>query len=408
MSNLQEVKNTAENSLINKIKEIKNSGVEFRKLGEVCKRQKGINITALQMKELNKDNGKIRIFAGGNTIANVNYEDIPNASIINIPSIIVKSRGKVDFEYYDKPFTHKNELWSYSQNSDKINLKFIYYYLCNNLDYFIKKSVRGAMPQIATPDTDDFEIPIPPLEVQAEIVRILDTFTELIKELIKEHELRKKQYSYYRDKLLTFGEDTLRVKLGSIAEIKGRIGFRGYTRKDQRPKGEGAISLSPGNIVNNNMIYLDNTYISWEKYEESPEIMINEGDVIFCKTGSTLGKVAIIENLLQKTTINPQLVVFKNIKCNNRFLKYVIAGKRFQDNVNKLKGVGTVPNITQEKLGSIEFPLPPIDTQKRIVDLLDNFERYTNDLQKGLPAEIEKRKKQYAYYRDELLKFERK
>ena len=178
------------------------------KLGEICKRQKGINITAFQMKELNKDNGVIRIFAGGNTIANVNYEDIPNANIINIPSIIVKSRGKVDFEYYDKPFTHKNELWSYSKNSDDIILKFIYYYLCNNLDYFIKKSVRGAMPQIATPDTDDFVIPLPPLDTQKRIVDILDNFEKYTNDLQEglpaEIEKRKKQYAYYRDELLRF------------------------------------------------------------------------------------------------------------------------------------------------------------------------------------------------------------
>ena len=160
------------------------------------------------MKELNKDNGEIRIFAGGNTIANVNYEDIPNANIINIPSIIVKSRGKVDFEYYDKPFTHKNELWSYSKNSDDIILKFIYYYLCNNLDYFIKKSVRGAMPQIATPDTDDFQIPLPPIDTQKRIVDILDNFerytNDLQEGLPAEIEKRKKQYAYYRDELLRF------------------------------------------------------------------------------------------------------------------------------------------------------------------------------------------------------------
>ena len=177
------------------------------KIKEVCKRQKGINITAFQMKELNKDNGVIRIFAGGNTIANVNYEDIPNANIINIPSIIVKSRGKVDFEYYDKPFTHKNELWSYSKNSDDIILKFIYYYLCNNLDYFIKKSVRGAMPQIATPDTDDFQIPLPTLDIQKEIVHYLDQFTTLISLLEKKLELTKKQYAYYRDELLRFEKE---------------------------------------------------------------------------------------------------------------------------------------------------------------------------------------------------------
>ena len=193
-------------------------------------------------------------------------------------------------------------------------------------------------------------------------------------------------------------------KLEEVTEIKGRIGFRGYTRKDLRPEGEGAISLSPRNIINNNINYLDNTYISWEKYEESPEIMINEGDVIFCKTAS-IGKVAIIENLPQRATINPQLVVFKNIKCNNNFLKYIIIGKNFQYNVNKLKGVGTVPSISQEKLGSIEIPIPPLEVQEEIVRILDPLTKDVNELIDLLKREQDLRKKQYAYYRDKLLTF---
>ena len=111
-------------------------------------------------------------------------------------------------------------------------------------------------------------------------------------------------------------------KLGEICTINGRIGFRGYTRKDQVEKGCGAISLSPGNIEDSNINYESCTYITWVKYEESPEIMVNNGDIILCKTAS-VGKVARIVNLPEKTTINPQLVLLKNFKINSDYLFYI-------------------------------------------------------------------------------------
>ena len=107
-------------------------------------------------------------------------------------------------------------------------------------------------------------------------------------------------------------------KLCDISSIVGRIGFRGYTTNDIVEKGMGAIALSPTNIVNNQLTYdKDNTYISMPKYDESPEIMIKQGDVIFVKTGSTVGKVAYVDKLICKTTLNPQVVVLKDIKCDN-------------------------------------------------------------------------------------------
>lgn len=98
------------------------------------------------------------------------------------------------------------------------------------------------------------------------------------------------------------------VKLGDVCEIKGRIGFRGYTRKDLVSESEGAITLSPSNIINGNIVYDKCSYISWAKYEESPEIMAEVGDVVFTKTAS-VGKTAYIENMPKEMTINPQLVL---------------------------------------------------------------------------------------------------
>ena len=124
-------------------------------------------------------------------------------------------------------------------------------------------------------------------------------------------------------------------KLGEICEIKGRIGFRGYTRADQVEKGNGAISLSPTNIINGNVCFSNCTYITWNKYYESPEIMVSENDIIFCKTAS-VGKTAIITNLPEKATINPQLVLIKNIFCNPKFLSYILKTNFFQTQVYKI------------------------------------------------------------------------
>ena len=190
-------------------------------------------------------------------------------------------------------------------------------------------------------------------------------------------------------------------QLGDICNIKGRIGFRGYTRKDQVNEGEGALSLSPGNIVDGQMDYTKGTYITWAKYDESPEIMTYNGDIIFCKTAS-VGKVALVKNLPCKATINPQLVVLKEIKCNASFLAYILETDKVQNKVISMAGVGSVPNISQKALSEIEIPLPPLSIQKEIVSVLDKF----SELIEKTDEEIALRQKQYEYYREKLLTFE--
>ncbi len=192
-------------------------------------------------------------------------------------------------------------------------------------------------------------------------------------------------------------------KLGDICEIKGRIGFRGYTRDDQVDKGKGAISLSPGNIDNGSMNYESCTYITWDKYEESPEIIVNEGDIILCKTAS-VGKVARIRHLPEKATINPQLVLIKNIQTNPQYLFYVLDDKPFQSKIKGLAGIGSVPNVSQAKLSAIEIPIPSLSEQIRIVGILDTFTASIDNLKE----QIAQRRKQYEYYRDQLLDLEGK
>lgn len=185
------------------INELCPEGVKFITISSLCKRNKGIPITAAKMKELNKEDGSIRIFAAGNTKADVDINDIDSKSVITTPSVIVKSRGNIGFEYYDKPFSHKTEMWSYTSiDENHLHIKFLYYYLSSLTTKFQTKARANSvkLPQLSIGDTDKFEIPLPPIEVQTEIVRILDKFTELEAEL----DCRKRQYEYYRDKLLSF------------------------------------------------------------------------------------------------------------------------------------------------------------------------------------------------------------
>ena len=166
-----------------------------------------------------------------------------------------------------------------------------------------------------------------------------------------------------------------KCKLCDISSIVGRIGFRGYTTNDIVEKGMGAIALSPTNIVNNQLTYdKDNTYISMSKYEESPEIMINRGDVIFVKTGSTVGKVAYVDKLICKTTLNPQVVVLKDIKCDNYILSVIMSTRKFQNKIQRITVGGAVPTLSQMAMGNIFISLPAAKEQEKIskfISLID-------------------------------------
>ena len=246
------------------------------------------------------------------------------------------------------------------------------------------------------------KVPLPPLAVQKEIVEILDTFTGMIDNLQKELEQRQKQFDYYRDNLFMFKSNIKYEELGKLCLIKGRIGFRGYTKNDFVEFKKGAISLSPGDIKDNQLHFDNCSYISWDKYEQSPEIVVECGDILLCKTGSTVGKTAIVQELPWKATINPQFVILKNLELNNKYLFYVLCLPCTQIEIKRLAGVGSVPNVSQAKLAKVKIPIPSLDKQQEIVDKLDTFETLISNIKQ----EIELRQKQYEYYREKLLTFE--
>ena len=161
------------------------------------------------------------------------------------------------------------------------------------------------------------------------------------------------------------------MKLKHLCEINGRIGFRGYSITDLVQEGDGAITLSPSNMKEGKMDYKKCTYLSWDKYYESPEIQINNGDILFVKTGSTYGKSSLVENLPEKSTINPQLLVFKRIRCHNAFLAFVLQTNIVRNQVETSVIGGTIPTIAQSKIGNYNIPLPSKKEQMDIVSAIN-------------------------------------
>ena len=182
-------------------------------------------------------------------------------------------------------------------------------------------------------------------------------------------------------------------KLEHYVDIFGRIGFRGYTTNDIVNEGEGVISFSPSNIIDYSVIDKNNTYISWSKYNESPEIQIKIGDVLYVKTGSSYGKTGIVNKLSNKATINPQLVVLKPKKyTDSRLIHYFLNSSVGKEQSELIVGGSTIPTITQESIKKMIFPKMSFEEQQKIADFLDKKTAQLDKIKALLEEQIQKLK----------------
>ena len=420
--------------------------VFLAKISDLCLRQKGISITAEKMKEINKENAPVKIFAGGNTTANVNVQDIGKKNIINIPSVIVKSRGNIDFEYYDKPFSHKNEMWSYSTLNNKVlNIKFLYYLLKNNLKYFRDNSVSGKLPQITTRVVDNYEIPIPHIFIQDKIVQILDKFQALLLDtkgfLPQEIKQRQKQYGFYCKKLLTFNMESGTISRQTdrqtdrqiisnsyfvlLKEAAKIVGIKLYEVEWKKIKK--VFELRNGYTPSKrNKEFWENGTIPWFRMDDLRERgkivsdskqhitekavkgrgLFKSGSIILATT-ATIGVHAM---LIADSLANQQFTNFDICKSlKDRLLpKYVFYYFNIIDEwCRQHTKVSSFPAVNMDALIELDFPIPSLETQSYLVSILDEFDALVNDISQGLPKEIELRKKQYEYYRGKLLDFKK-
>lgn len=380
------------------------NGVEFLWINDILKRNKGTAITAGKMKELDKKDAPVKIFAWWKTFAMVNFDDLPKNDIYYQPSIIVKSRGIIEFEFYDKPFSHKNEFWSYFSENLDINIKFVYYYLKIQEPYFQNIASKMQMPQISLSDFEKIQIPIPPIEVQQEIVRILDTFTDLEVELEVELEARKSQYEYYRDEMLSFEDDEVDRK--SLGEVWIFIRGNWLPKSDFTESGVGCIHY--GQIYTYYGTFTDRTksFVSLETAKKLQKIQKN--DLIVTNTSENLEDVCKTVVWLWDNEIvtGGHASIFKH-KENPKYLAYYTQTKSFFTEKRKLAKWTKVIEVSAKDLAKIKIPVPSLEKQQSIVSILDKFDVLINDISIGLPAELKARRQQYEYYREKLLTFKK-
>ena len=390
--------------------------VEWKMLSECLNKGKGTKITAGQMKLLHKEGAPIRIFAGGKTYVDVNYGDIPDKDIHTEEAIVVKSRGIIDFEYCTKPFSFKNEFWSYSSDDENINVRYIYHYLVHNKGHFQNIANNMQMPQISSNDTEKFKIPVPSFEIQSRIVQVLDNFETVCHDLNiglpKEIELRQKQYEYFREKLLTFvaeGEYTesrveewdnsalikllqwvfgpIRVELGSVFEViaGGDIPKNGISAIETEEYRYPILS----NGINEKSLY------GWTNQAriKNPSLTVSARGTI----GWTSYREKPFFPIVRLLVLTPKINL--NLKYAYYFMKSI-------ENNYEIPQSG-IPQLTKPMIQSKIITLPPLEEQSSIVSILDNFNTLTDSLSEGLPKEIELRQKQYEYWREQLLNFTR-
>ena len=293
-------------------------------------------------------------------------------------------------------------------NHEVLNSKFLKYSIesLTGRKELQKRILVNAVPiKINVGDIGKIKIPVPPLPVQEEIVRILDDFTErtaeLTSELTKELEARKKLYAYYRDKLLTMVPDYRIVELKDVCTfVRGPFG--GALKKE--------IFQSTGYAVyeQQNAIYkkLEFRYfIDKEKFGELRRFSVHPGEMIVSCSG-TIGRTFVIPPNAPEGVINQALLkLTPNEDVDVFYLQYFFENtiSKVLNSVARGGAIKNVPSVDELKV--IKMPLPPLDVQKRLVNVLDNFDAICSDLNIGLPAEIEARKKQYEFYRDMLLTF---
>ena len=246
-----------------------------------------------------------------------------------------------------------------------------------------KGKVKSKVVHSSVPAIREIKIPVPPIEIQREIVCILDNFTNLTAELVKELTARKTQYGYYRNKFLDF-ESSVSVKtIGDICDVV--VG------------GEPPTDCIKGDVRDSTHIYP-----VWgngkEVYGYSGTYKIDRDAVVISSIGANTGAVYYKEAFFTPI-IRLKVILPKDNRINARFLFHALSGTTIKSKSS------SVPNMNAKEIKAIKIPVPPLDVQNRIVNVLDNFEKICSDLNIGLPAEIEARQKQYEYYRDKLLTF---
>ena len=387
------------------IEMIQTAPVEWKLLGEIVPISRGKRLVRNQL----KDNGQYPVYQ--NSLQPLGFYDDQNCRAYMTFVIAAGAAGEIGFS--DIEFWAADDCYYFDCPQEILHDKFLYYFLLSERHQLTSQIRKASVPRLGRVSIEKIKIPVPPLETQQKIVKILDKFTELEATLEAELALRKRQYQYYRDFLLDFDNqigggiaDGYQCRLKDVVwKTLGEVGkfTYGYIAKAQDAGTARFIRISDinanGKLIPNGEKYID-------VLPECKKYLLKKNDLLMARTGATYGKTmifsedypAVYAGFLIKLDFDKNILIPK-------YYWHFAQGELFWRQANKLVSGGGQPQLNANALKMIKIPIPPLSEQEKIVAILDKFDTLTNSISEGLPHEIALRRKQYEYYREQLLAF---
>ena len=383
------------------IRELCPNGVKYKKLGDICKILRGKRLTT---RDLVLD-GKFPVFHGG--IEPIGYYSTNNRIANSVMLINVgASAGTVGFCKID--FWSSDGCFCFTHN-ENINQRYLFFVL-QSMESAIKSKVRKAgIPTLDNKEIERIMIPVPPLPVQEEIVRILDHFTNLAAELQAELQARKEQYEYYRNKLLTFdkiGGGTQSVTWMKMSEIGTFIRGKRFVRTDI--VSDGVPCIHYGDMYTYYGLYATQSKGRLRNELASKMRYAQKNDVVIVAAGENKEDIGIGLAWIgdEPAAVHDACFIFRS-DLYPQYVSHYLRSDYYHKQIVKYVSEGKICSISAKGLGNAIIPIPPYEEQVRIATLLNKFDVLVSDLTEGLPAEIAAVQEQYEYYRNKLLSFPR-
>lgn len=380
-------------------------GVEFKRLGEV------INILDNQRKPISRVHRQKWEYPyyWANGIQDYIHDYIFDGTFILLGEdwSVINKDGSPVLNWVTGRIWVNNHAHILSEKPDEALLKYVYFALS---ELNVRKIVKWNIPKITQRDLRNFRIPIPHIEVQKEIVKVLDTFTilqsELESKLRLELEARKKQYEYYKDEMLTFKENEVEWKT-----IKELFDFKNWLNKKKEFFGKGTPIVNFNDVFKNRLLYANDIRGKVEvtnKEKALYEVQVN--DLFFTRTSETKEDIGMVSAVLEKidSCVFSGFILRARPKTkllDSKFCSYYFTSYQARKEIIKNSTFTTRALTSWTRLSKIKIPIPTLKKQQEIVSLLDKFDVLVKDTWVDIPTEIAARKQQYEYYREKLLTF---
>jgi type I restriction enzyme S subunit len=362
-------------------------GVAYRPLKDLARLRNGKSYNSLGP-------GSVPVYGSGGVMTHV------ARSAYDKPSVLIPRKGSLgNLFYVDEPFWNVDTIF-YTEVDEELMLpKFLYYALSTMR--LAEMNHAGGVPSQTQSALNELRLPVPPLEVQAELVGILDQMSALMEELEAELAGRRRQYTFYAELLLSTGEEVPRVRLGDLATI-----VRGASPRPIQSffcKAEDGYPWIKIGDVPSDGKYITRTAQYVTPAGAAKSRRVRPGDFVLSNSMS-FGRpyISKIDGYIHDGWL--AISDFSD-SFDPNYLYYLLRSAAIQTEFGRRAGSGTVKNLNADIVKSIEVPVPSMEQQTRVVELLNNFDMLVNDPDCGLPVELAARKKQFGYYRDRLFAF---